>query len=84
MGADLFLNPPEGKCLVCGGYSVNTRYPRGECSGCYIKRLRAGLRAALKELGRLRDVHLPMYEGKIGEPDRDVIREVRQALRKRR
>ncbi len=84
MGADLYLNPPQGECLVCGRFSEDTRYPKGECQACYVKRLRAGLRVALKELGRLRDVHLPMYEGKIGEPDRDAIREVRSALRRRR
>ena len=39
------------------------------------------LKACVIELERLRDVHLPQYDGKVGEPDKDVIFKAREALR---
>jgi hypothetical protein len=87
MGVDLYLNPPQGKCKTCGDYREDVPWSDGEpkydCTVCYIRRLREGLKVALRELERLRDVHLPMYEGKVGEPDRDVLKQVRMALKRR-
>lgn len=41
----------------------------------------AAARAALDELERLHGLHSPKYKGKLGEPDLDVIRSLRSALR---
>ncbi len=38
------------------------------------------LRACIAELERLRDLYLPTYEGKIGEPDKRVIDRAKRAL----
>ena len=35
---------------------------------------------AAEELKRLRYLHAPRYDGKLGEPDPEVIREVEKAL----
>lgn len=40
------------------------------------------LEAAATELQRLRDVHLPTFEGKIGEPSLEVLNQVKKALGK--
>lgn len=42
------------------------------------------LKAAAKELSRLRDVLLPEYEGKIGEPNLKVLNLVLNAIAKER
>lgn len=40
------------------------------------------LEAAALELQRLRDVHLPHFEGKIGEPSLEVLNQVKKAIGK--
>jgi len=41
----------------------------------------AALKNAVQELERLRDVHLPRFDDKIGEPDLDVLDQARAALK---
>jgi len=38
------------------------------------------LKDCATELQRLRDVHLPKYEGKVGEPDADVLKRAKEAI----
>lgn len=41
---------------------------------------RKALADCLEELERLRYVHLPMFEGKVGEPNKFVIRRAKKIL----
>lgn len=45
-----------------------------------VKTLEDALKLTVKELKRLRYLHLPMFEGKVGEPDNEVIKSAKQAL----
>lgn len=78
--------PPLVWCIASGINSAHPDYlPRAEQIAnarliAAAPELLAALMATASELQRLRDVHLPRYDGAIGEPDSEVLATARAAI----